>query len=196
MTAVAVGCSAWFGRFSPSVPLSLMAPYTGDSVTGLNHILRPIRALEPQGVLRTRTANPMDSGTDGADRSVTRDGEPEPGQSWRGPPPSVQPMLTKISSVQVRHRVRCAVVYPSLRSRRAAEELEDRYRNRTEHHGGAVAPSSPSTSEDCRTLPDEPRFRLAGLLLRRRPASRSRWLHRLVRLRGESPLSSHAQADW
>jgi hypothetical protein len=123
MTAVAVGCSAWFGRFSPSVPLSLMAPYTGDSVTGLNHILRPIRALEPQGVLRTRTANPMDSGTDGADRSVTRDGEPEPGQSWRGPPLSVQPMLTKATNAQ-------------------RKELEDSKRYRTQHHRGAVAPSS------------------------------------------------------
>ena len=79
MTAVAVGCSAWFGRFFPPVPLSLMAPYTGDSVTGLNHILWRISAVWPPSILRPRTANPMDSGTDGSDQSVNRDGEPEPG---------------------------------------------------------------------------------------------------------------------
>ena len=80
MTAVAVGCSAWFGDFCPSVPLAFMATYTGDAVLGLNHILPRIRALELPSRLSPGTANPMDSGTDGSDRSASRDGEPEPGQ--------------------------------------------------------------------------------------------------------------------
>ena len=39
MTAVAVGCSALFGEFFPSVPRVLMTAHTGDTVRGLNSIL-------------------------------------------------------------------------------------------------------------------------------------------------------------
>ena len=85
MTAVTVGSSALFGEFCPSVPLAFIAPYTATVIRGLNPILPQIRALELPSRLSLRTANPMDSGTDGSDRSANRDGEPEPGQPWRGP---------------------------------------------------------------------------------------------------------------
>ena len=49
MTAVAVGCSALFGEFCPWVPHACMAPYTGDTVPGLNPILDQISALGRPG---------------------------------------------------------------------------------------------------------------------------------------------------